>query len=289
MLALAFVSRIASAHETDQYTVPEARDLADLRLYFSQDIYRRLQNAVNNTNERIRHSLHDGSPTPATAHLQAPLTMGWALFAEFPPALLHVAALEMQVHSEEVRARYPGLLTAFMPPHWIYDNAILRLDVFRPVRNARTSTILVNGVYFGTDKIAHFVNVGFAYFRAYESARRAGRDTEAALRSAVNVGIGVNLFYSEHTILGGLTTGVFSNADLAANYAGFTFFRNLTEAVRVRGELRPPMLVRDGELWKLADYVRPDSDFFVQLRPRHRPLCARGGRKSLRARSRLVL
>ena len=41
-------------------------------------------------------------------------------------------------------------------------------------------------------------------------------------------------------------TGVYSNADLAANYAGLKFYLNLTRPVRVGGAALPPLLVRDG-------------------------------------------
>ena len=60
-----------------------------------------------------------------------------------------------------------------------------------------------------------------------------------------------------------LTTGIRSNADLAANYAGFKFYRNLTEEVRIGDRVMPPMLVRQGPYWRLNDQVQPDSDFFT--------------------------
>ena len=64
-------------------------------------------------------------------------------------------------------------------------------------------------------------------------------------------------------MLGGLTTGIHSNADLAADYAGFKFYRNLTEEVRIGSRVMPPMLVRDGFYWRLNAHVKPNSDFFT--------------------------
>src|SRR5438094_401715 len=68
--------------------------------------------------------------------------------------------------------------------------------------------------------------------------------------------------YSERGLLGLVTAGAYSNADLMGNYMGFCFYRNLTEPVMLKGETRPPLLVKEGHYWRLADHVRPDSDFF---------------------------
>ena len=58
-----------------------------------------------------------------------------------------------------------------------------------------------------------------------------------------------------------MTTGIHSNGDLAADYAGLQFYRNLTEAIRIGSRTIPPMLARDGNLWRVQ--VQPDSDFFT--------------------------
>ncbi len=62
-------------------------------------------------------------------------------------------------------------------------------------------------------------------------------------------------------MLGMLTTGIVSNGDLAADYAGLMFYRNLTETVHIGPRTLPPMLVRDGPYWRVQ--IEPDSDFFV--------------------------
>jgi hypothetical protein len=41
------------------------------------------------------------------------------------------------------------------------------------------------------------------------------------------------------------------------------FYRNLSEAMMLKGQERPPMLVRDGAYWKLAPARAMDSDFFA--------------------------
>src|SRR6185295_6325920 len=112
-------------------------------------------------------------------------------------------------------------------------------------------------------KIIHFLNLGHIYYSGYLSARKQGVGESEAVAQAVQLSSGDNLLLSENWLLGTLTTGIRSNADLAANYAGFKFYRNLTEEVRIGNRVMAPMLVRDGPYWKLNDQVRPDAEFFT--------------------------
>jgi hypothetical protein len=48
---------------------------------------------------------------------------------------------------------------------------------------------------------------------------------------------------------------VYSNADLAANYAGLKLFLNLTRPVTIDGRLHPPILVIKGGLW----HINPEA------------------------------
>src|SRR5207344_20116 len=98
---------------------------------------------------------------------------------------------------------------------------------------------------------------------AYLSARKQGLEEPEAVARSVQLSAGNNLFLSENGLLGMLTTGIRSNGDLAANYAGFKFYRNLTEEVRIGNRVMAPMLVRQGPYWRLNDHVQPHSDFFT--------------------------
>ena len=75
-------------------------------------------------------------------------------------------------------------------------------------------TINVAGAYFGTDKIGHFFSQGRKFYRRYLNL---GSEAKAARWSA----------FTERAIFGRLTTGVYSNADLVANYEGYLFYRGL--------------------------------------------------------------
>ena len=77
-------------------------------------------------------------------------------------------------------------------------------------------TIRVNGQLIGSDKIGHFISQGRKFYRRY---LRYGSEVRAAERSA----------FTERAIFGQMSNGIYSNADLVANYEGHRFFRSLFE------------------------------------------------------------
>ncbi len=248
-------------HETDQYSVPTGREFADLRLWLSEYMYDAIEKGVNKTNKRIAGSLKHGQPTARTLELQSPKTIVTAVYFQFPSFVIHTDDLEQKLASAKLKSRYPGLVTGHLPPLWIYHHPALMVDITKFARWLRTSTLMVNGTYFGTDKILHFVHVGYIYHQAYQTSLDQGCSEGEAVRRAVEVGAGAHPL-AETRILGFIATGVISNGDLVADYAGWKFFRNLTESVRIKGEMRPPMLVRDGEYYRFNTHVRRNSDFF---------------------------
>lgn len=84
--------------------------------------------------------------------------------------------------------------------------------------------IRIGPLLVGLDKLGHFLGQGWFYARAYEALRSADpRATEEELLGRVRA-------YGHELELGyqGLTgTGVYSYADLAANWQGFQFYRAL--------------------------------------------------------------
>lgn len=254
----------ASAHETDQYTVPVGRQFADLGPHLSRIVHTAIVDAVAAANAQIERSLHNGRPNEPTAHLQAPETIAgkvWGrLFVAFPTNELLDGALA----SQRTRTRYPGMITGYRSEQSLHDDPLLLLDLTKLVRSLfRAGTVSVDGTSFGTDKIIHFIHLGHIYYSTYVSAQRRGLDEATAAAQAVQLSSGNNLLLSENWLLGTFTTGIRSNADLAANYAGLKFYRNLTEPVRLGARIMPPMLIRDGLVWRLNEHTRPDSDFFT--------------------------
>jgi len=77
-------------------------------------------------------------------------------------------------------------------------------------------TIRINDQFIGTDKIGHFISQGRKYYRRY---RKTGSEEQAAQRAA----------FTERAIFGRMSNGIYSNADLVANYEGHRFYRSLFE------------------------------------------------------------
>jgi hypothetical protein len=81
------------------------------------------------------------------------------------------------------------------------------------------------------------------------------RGTSAAGAIAAAVAHGVR---QEHEYYGTLTSGVYSNGDLAANYAGMKFYLNLRHPVRIGEREWPPLFERSPEGWRLRSGIDPD-------------------------------
>jgi len=254
-----------AAHETDQYTLPLGREFADLGVYFSGVVHDAIADAVELTNSQIKDSLWRDQPTADTPRLQSADYIAGEVWQNLFGAWTTDEGLDARLAGEAMRERFPGLVVAYRPEQHIYDDPLLLLDVTKAVRTFfRASTVNVNGTLFGTDKLLHFMHMGRIYHRTYVGARDDGATEEAAVARAVETSAsGYNPFLSENAFLGMVTTGIRSNADLAADYAGLKFYRNLTEPVRIDTTLLPPMLVKDGFYWRLDERVRPESDFFA--------------------------
>ena len=266
-LALALLvlqSAAAFGHETDQYTLPVGRQFADLGPHLSRTVHGALVAAVKETNTAIKRSLRrDQSPTDRTLRLQSADQIAgevWAqLFAAFPTNEI----LDQRLAG--LRAQYPGQIVGYAPEQSIYDDPLLLLDLTKLIRLLfRASTVSADGKLFGTDKIIHFINLGRIYHSSYLSARKQGLG-EWEASSQMRASIASNPFLSEDWMLGMFTTGIHSNADLAADYAGFKFYRNLTEEVHIGNRVMPPMLIQEGLYWRLNNQVQPDSDFFTSF------------------------
>jgi hypothetical protein len=115
-------------------------------------------------------------------------------------------------------------------------------------------TIRLYGVDLGTDKIGHIFQQGYEYLTRYEDALAGGADDATALAGAVHYGV-----LTELGLYGVALTGVYSNGDLAGNYAGLKFYRNLFHEVKIGDRTLTPIVRRDGTHW-IIDPNRDNSD-----------------------------
>ena len=141
--------------------------------------------------------------------------------------------------SDEVERLKPDRRSSIYSGHPIWAARVAKLFGVGP-------TIKLNDTLIGSDKLGHFLSQGrkfyFRYLRYLDEAK-------AAEHSA----------YTERALFGQMTTGVYSNADLVANFEGYLFYRSLFEDDIIPG--KPAILRWEDDHWVIqrpftwADHV----------------------------------
>lgn len=295
-LALATSGR---AHETDQFTLPPGREFADLGRHLNNWAYQTILRGVEKTNDKIRRCLAENGSERTLRQLQSRDEIVRAVNGEFPNAYDVIEGMEALAKSSDMKEQYPGQVIGFEEPFEnIFQHVHFPLDPRQIFRIWHACTFKVYGTYLGSDKVGHFTDMGMHYYRAYAGALRDRKSEKEAIAAAVRVGTHGPIF-SERGMVGYLSAGAYSNADLAANFQGFLFYRNLTDSMKLEGKDRPAMLERDGPYWKTAAHVKKDSDFFAAfisdhlneaLNPSHFESAMRDEiRRAIKSRTEIVL
>lgn len=221
------------ASETDQFTRSE-KSLSDLGNDISLKVAREIMDAKNkinkkkpekrtidNVREEFRKRNAVGVPK---CQLEAWIMSGKHRDAQFFPGL-------QKTVFEGATAPFPG--------------AYLELG----------HTLNMFGHDVGVDKIGHFFQQGYEYYERYQKALSKGLTEMAAIEAAIQGGI-----KQEKGIFGYATTGVYSNADLAANYSGFLFYLRFDRNITIDGRILPKILhMKEGE-WEInPDAGKPDE------------------------------
>lgn len=269
------------ATETDQFTMPRGMVFADLGTYFTRNAMGYLQEGIDELNSKIKKSLRNDPSGKGAQRYYRSFVVARIVRDKIPSAVPQIEELEHIITSPSMQQRYPGRIIGYKPGRSIFS-VRSAFDIGKPFTWHFSATIRIGDVYLGTDKIGHFYDKGYILARRYYEGVGRGDSTDEANADAIQLGVGGNIIYSEDAILGMWSSGIYSNADLACDYAGMLFFRNLTEPVEVAGMVREPMLVRDGAYWTLADHVRLDSDFLTRFFTDHfnealNPSVYRGG------------
>jgi len=129
--------------------------------------------------------------------------------------------------SDEVDRNTPDRYDSIYQGHPLWATRVAALFGVGP-------TIKVNQTLIGSDKLGHFLSQGRKFWRRYQ---RYLDESRAAEHSA----------YTERALFGQMTTGVYSNADLVANYEGYRFYRSLFEDEIVPG--KRAILAWDTDHW----------------------------------------
>ncbi len=255
LILLALASTRAAALETDQFTVPAA-PLVDLGAVVDDKVSGELERIVNHANAERAEELRLAG------------TSRWAWLAG-----KHRAAADEAVSNDGValafyRAIAGGSVPSCRIEDWVTSSGKLRSALLQPMPVSDSvyganpfqrpfllvelsPTIRLHDQYLGVDKLGHFFQQGQEYYERFVDARRAGKTDAQATQVAIAGGV-----RQEHGFYGEAIIGVYSNADLAANYAGLLFYRNLFEPITIDGMTLEPMITRDGDTLVLAERVK---------------------------------
>lgn len=239
------------ASETDQFTLPNP-PLDDVGRDLGARVLEVLAGETAKLNLRIDEKIQ-GDPRAAVDAIDE---------RDFVTHIYEQVGVGVPESTLERTIRYgefPGRNVRFQTG---YSESIYAF-VFAPVPfalmpAASSPTVRLYGLDLGTDKIGHIFQQGYEYFNLYEDARAGGAEESAALAKAVKYGV-----LTELGLYGVMLTGVYSNGDLAANYAGFKFYLNLLHEVRIGEQTLAPILERDGAHW----IINPDRNNADLLKP----------------------
>lgn len=232
---LVFVCPIAGAGETDQY-LTWTIELEDSAPAFNAYLNEEIQTFVEKMNRR-NDKVDD--PAEFTAECFRHLFAG-----------LFNSRLRNWLKNAEDVDRFPSDDLS----DWEYQRlSVLREPAF-PFILPMAQTIRLGDVYLGIDKIGHMFGFGRRYLQRYHRHRNAGDTHDEALDRVLAWGL-----RQELTLVGKLVDGIFSHADLEANYQGFRLARALSHGPDA-------LFFREGDAWcyrgglDIRDYITPDLD-----------------------------
>lgn len=246
-------STVSFAFETDQYNLPTV-PLADIGDEVSEYVEQNIRAAIEKVNSKIAKSLaclekqtgrkNCDSDTEERANLDEFRSENTIIKEVFNPLGGGVPPFTNSgtwMEKHKFRNAPARFRTSFKKS--IYYTA--------PVNYLTISdTVRLYGIEFGTDKIAHIFQQGFTYYKSFQKNRAKGLSEKEAVKKAVNWGK-----FTENTYYGTLVGGVYSNADLAANFAGLKFYENLTHEIKVGNETKLPILVLKNGLWEFNENI----------------------------------
>lgn len=240
---------IAQAEETDQFTLPPTA-LQDVGPSASNALYHVLEKIITQTNEEILSLQQRASKSRLSASKLA-LRRNGSYIADlvynntgpgFPRWLRQPLSIK------ETKPIFYKERRPWKTVYWlVFSQSPLSLIGLAP-------TINMYGYYFGTDKLGHFFMQGHTYYTIYMVYLNHGKSAKQAHDAIVTYGQ-----FLEHSYLGTLVNGVYSNGDLSGNYAGWKFYTNLTQSVQIGEQNHASILVLKEGLWQFNKHVSKDN------------------------------
>jgi hypothetical protein len=250
VLILSFLSASVQAEESDQFTLPP-QELVDIGPTVSQRLYAILEKVMAQTNREIQALLPKAQNSrSAAAQLARRYSVDYLIDLIYKEVAIGLpeSTLERWLHwgcfPKELQPMRYNAIWPWKTVYWLV------ISQFPGTLFLLSPTINMYGHYFGTDKIGHFFQQGAGYYQIYRRNLARGKSAEQARAAMI-----IHGQRQEDGIFGTLINGIYSNADLSANYAGWKFYMNLTHTVQIANKKRPPILVLKGHRWEFAKKI----------------------------------
>lgn len=244
-LVLAILPQPASAFETDQYNLPPV-PLADIGDEVSEYVEQRLLVAIAKVNGQIAADLKcleaptracksKGSLEKNLKYLRTGDAVAEAVFHELGDGNLVTTRFGNWMRAHKFRGQPDRYKTT-------HAESIFLLNPGN--YHTISETVRLFASEFGIDKLEHFFQQGYKYYQLEKEARVNGKSAPDAARAAIKWGQ-----RTERTYYGLAASGVYSNADLYANYAGMRFYQGLVTPLEIDGRKRSATLSLDSGVW----------------------------------------
>ncbi len=259
---------VASAMETDQYNLPKV-PLADIGDEVSAYIETSFLAAIEKINVEIalHESCLDGTAAKSVTcksaekererldYLRSNDAIADAIYKLHGDGSIFITHIGKWLNSHKFTAMPARFKTSFADS----------IFVLKPVNYTTMSpTVKIDGIKFGTDKLVHFFQQGYQYYKIYNKAVANGVKPDEAMKKAISWGR-----KTERTYFGYWVSGVYSNADLYANYAGLKFYRSLTRPIQIGDKTREPLLTLVDGKWRQTDGVTLRDDLLKPFITEH--------------------
>ncbi|HMJ25832.1 MAG TPA: hypothetical protein VK475_08390 [Pyrinomonadaceae bacterium] len=255
ILTALLLPQMAFGFETNQYDLPR-QPLADIGPEVTAHVERKLRLAVDKINEEIlarQNCLSAGSDYRSKGDCREPGAeqkrldylrsedgIAQAVFDQLGAGVVPFTSMGTWMDSHHFTAQPARYRTSYLKSIFILNPGIA-LTI--------SPTVKLYGSEFGTDKVAHVFQQGYTYYKAFRRALAEGSTPAEATAKAVRWGQ-----KSERTFYGTLVAGVYSNGDLAANYAGLKFYQGLTKPIVTGGKTRSAVLELYEGTWRFTNH-----------------------------------
>ncbi len=242
MVLVGFISilPLSFASETDPYTYSSIK-LKDSKSIVNAEIQKHLDKALIITNKKIEEILFKGKSVSAK-EIEIILTQslaidhGWLSFLTEPNRAImsHIEKCIMYNNCKNWPFVERIVLT-------VNESIFGRAKYNHLTKSFLGTMINLCGYRLGADKISHFLDDGFAYYNSWMNGL-----SKEGLKKVMDA--------IEKSSMGGEFTGVYSKADIAANYSGIKFYRSLLHASSPYFKIKNKKLVQVRD-FIICDYV----------------------------------